>query len=192
MPPLLHRRDAGGFTLLELIVVLTIIGLISVLVAPKLAGPLADMDLKTAAQKIAASLRHARSQAAAEKATFVAVFDFDANRLVILSPPGSPPTTGDVPGEQRGAVDGRPGDPPDENGQPGRTKAYRLPEGVKLAKATAREGDVDGRIFRIVFFPSGGSSGGEVTMANERGRRYSIRVDFITGAVQLAEVRGSG
>ncbi len=87
VPFSLERRSTSGFTLLELIVVLVIIGLMSTLVVPKLMGPLSNLNLKTASQKISASLRYARSQAASEKVTYVALFDFDKNRLVISNPP---------------------------------------------------------------------------------------------------------
>jgi general secretion pathway protein H len=110
-PFFLQRRNAG-FTLLELIVVLMIIGLMSTLVVPKLVGPLADLNLKTASQKISASLRYARSQAASEKATYVALFDFDKNRLVVINPPLPLPEKGDVPANNRKAVDKTLGEPP--------------------------------------------------------------------------------
>ncbi|MHB8773147.1 MAG: pilus assembly FimT family protein [Syntrophales bacterium] len=187
MPFPMHRRDTGGFTLLELIVVLTIIGLMSVLVAPKLVGPLADLDLKTASQKISASLRYARSRAAAEKVTMVALFDFGANRLVI-DPPAPPPGAAE---SNQGGREAGPA-PEEANDRPTGRRTYRLPDNVKLVNGVSREGGVQTDQFRVVFFPSGGSSGGEITVANERGRRYSIRVDFITGTVQLAEARGSG
>ncbi len=176
----MQRRDTRGFTLLELIVVLIIIGLMSILVVPKLVGPLTNLDLKTASQKISASLRYARSQAASEKTTYVALFDFGKNRLVIINPP-----------LVRGDFNNTPAEPQSsEKGGLGGLKTYDLPEGVKLAKGVSREGKFYSGFFRIFFFPSGGSSGGEITVANERGRQYKITVDFITGTVQLAEVLG--
>jgi general secretion pathway protein H len=176
-----------GFTLLELIVVLMIIGLMSTFVVPKLVGPMANLNLKTASQKISASLRYARSQAASEKTTYVALFDLDKNRLVISNPPLPSLAKGDSPASDRAAFDGTRGEPPDnEKDRPGAAKAYDLPDGVKLAKGVSREGDFLSGLFRIFFFPSGGSSGGELTVANERGSQYRITVDFITGTVLLS------
>jgi general secretion pathway protein H len=187
----MHRRNHRGFTLLELIVVLVIISLMSALVVPKLAGPMSNLDLKTASKKISASLRYLRSHAAAEKATYVALFDFDKNRLVIINSPIPASVKGDFQINNREAFDGTQVESPD-NGKdrPGGFKTYNLPDGVKLAKGVSREGDVNSGLFRIFFFPSGGSSGGEITVANERGRQYKINVDFITGTVQLSEVTG--
>ncbi len=175
----LERRSTSGFTLLELIVVLVIIGLMSTLVAPKLMGPLSNLNLKTASQKISASLRYARSQAASEKVTYVALFDFDKNRLVISNPPVPAAQKADLPVTQEDGED-----------RPVGSKVYDLPDGVKLIKGVSREGDVNSGLFRVLFFPGGGSSGGEITVANERGRKYRIQIDFITGTVQLSEVIG--
>ncbi len=182
----MHLRNHRGFTLLELIVVLVIISLMSALVVPKLVGPMSNLDLKTASKKISASLRYLRSHAASEKRTYVAVFDFDKNRLVIINPPL---VKGDFHVNNR--EDRTPIEPPDnENGGPGGSRTYHLPAGVKLAKGVSREREVTSGSFRISFFPSGGSSGGEITVANERGKLYKIMVDFITGTVQLSEVAG--
>jgi general secretion pathway protein H len=184
----LRSRNHRGFTLLELIVVLVIISLMSALVVPKLAGPMSNLDLKTASKKISASLRYGRSHAASEKTTYVALFDFDKNRLAIINPPL---VKGDFRINNRAVVDEVSVEPPDkENDRPGGLTTYNLPDGVKLVRGVSRAGDVTSGFFRIFFFPSGGSSGGEITVANERGRQYKITVDFITGTVQLSEVMG--
>lgn len=187
----MRRRNHKGFTLLELIVVLIIIGLMSALVVPKLAGPMSNLDLKTASKKISASLRYVRSRAASEKTTYVALFDFDKNRLVIINPPIPPMVMEDFHINNRESFDRTPAELPDnEKDRPGILKTYNLPDGVKLARGVSREGDLNSGFFRIFFFPSGGSSGGEITVANERGRQYKINVDFITGTALLSEVMG--
>lgn len=184
-------NNPRGFTLLELIVVLIIISLMSAFVAPKLTGPLSNLDLKTASKNISSSLRYMRSHAASEKTTCAALFDFDRNRLVLASSAASALAREDFPIGNREAFDGALAAPPDnEKDRPGGVKIYKLPDGLKLARAVSREGDFSSGLFRIFFFPSGGSSGGEITVANERGRKYKINVDFITGTVQLSEVMG--
>ena len=42
-------------------------------------------------------------------------------------------------------------------------------------------------VFEIVFYPGGNSSGGEVTVLDEKKRQYEISVDFITGSVRLGD-----
>lgn len=54
---------AKGFSLVELLVVLVIIGLSASLVLPGLAGGLSSLRLKTAAREVSATLRYARSLA---------------------------------------------------------------------------------------------------------------------------------
>jgi general secretion pathway protein H len=152
---------------------------------------MSNLDLKTASKKISASLRNVRSRAASEKTTYVALFDFDKNRLVVIHSTIPPLAKGDFHVNNRETLDKTPVEPPDnEQDQPGGLKTYNLPDGVKLVKGVSKEGDVNSGFFRIFFFPSGGSSGGEITVTNERGRQYKINVDFITGTVQLSEVMG--
>jgi general secretion pathway protein H len=187
----LRRLSHRGFTLLELIVVLVIISLTSAFVAPKLMGPMSNLDLKTASKKIAASLRYIRSHAASEKTTYVALFDFDKNRLVIANLAVPAAEKGDLPVNNQAAPDKALGESQEnEKDRPDGIKVYDLPDGIRLIKGVSRGGDVNSGLFRVLFFPNGGSSGGEITVANERGRKYRIQIDFVTGTVQLSEVIG--
>ena len=164
-----------GFTLFELLVVLVIISVMFALVGPKFAGSMSNMRLRTTSKKISAALRYARSQATSERISYFALFDFDKDRLSIISSREASDETGEK-------------DSGDDKERPVGSKVYDLPDGIKLDRAASSEGEVDFGIFQIVFFPSGGNSGGEVILANDRGKRYKISVDFITGAVQLGEI----
>jgi len=144
---------------------------------------MSNLDLKTAAQKISASLRYARSQAAAEKKIYVALFDFDDNRLVIIN---SALTMADFKLNNQETIEEILKEHLDkEQARPAGFGIYNPPDGVRIEKGVSREGDFFSGFFPVFFFPSGGSSGGEITVANQRGRHYTVNIDFITGTVRL-------
>ena len=182
------QNSRKGFTLLELIVVLIIISLMSALVAPKLVGPMSNLDLKTASQKVAASLRYARSRAASEKTTCTALFDFDKNRLIIVNSPLSKEELSAGNAQEVERILSELAE--NEKDRPGGLRTYHLPDGIKLTKGILRDDVFDSGYFRISFFPGGNSSGGEILLGGERGKQFRIAVDFITGIVRLSEVAG--
>lgn len=152
-----------GFTLFELIIVLVIISMMSSVVIPRLVDSMGKMNAKTAAKKIAASLRYARARAASEKIPYISVFDFEAGEMAV--------------GKYR------------ENGTDylynEDRKIYRFPEGVLLKKAVSGNGEeFESDKFYIMFYPNGGSSGGEIFLSDEREEIFTITVDFITGIVR--------
>lgn len=63
----LHQGIDGGFTLLELLIVLVIAGSIVTLVLPQLSKAMTVMELKSDTRKLASTLRYARSQAIAQR-----------------------------------------------------------------------------------------------------------------------------
>ena len=144
-------------------------------VGPRIAGSMSNMNLKTASKKVAATLRYARSQAISESRTYVALFNLDRNSITIKA--GK--TVGDEEKEKDGADGNRGGD---------LSRSYDLPEEVKIEKCVWADGETESGLFQIVFLSNGGSSGGEVFLCNDRGNRYEIKVDFITGTVRLGAV----
>ncbi len=165
-----HSRS--GFTLLELLVVLAIIGLSAFLVGPRIADSLSNMEFVSAVKKVAASLRYARNRAAVERIPCRAKVDFGENRLVIVCGDGET----EEGEEAKGAGD----------------KEYRLPKGVRWSRVIREEEEWDSGTAEILFLPSGGSSGGIVLMKNDRERVYEISVDFVTGMVSLKEAGDEG
>jgi general secretion pathway protein H len=170
-----------GFTLLELIVVLLIIGLMMALVTPRLVGSLTKMNLKTSAQKISSSLRYARSQAVSCQIIYHVVFDFEKNGLNIKAEKSQDDESAYLKAEIESAETDI--SKPKES----REESYFLPEGIKIEKAMTTDDEVDSGLFSIVFYPAGNSSGGSVLLMDEKERRFQISVDFITGIVSLTE-----
>ena len=167
-------RNNRAFTLFELLIVLLIIVVVAAFVGPRIGGSMSNMELKTAAKRIAASLRYARSQATWEGTTYVAAFDFNGNRVLIF------PVKAQSDDLQEGAST-------EEDKSINRTNIYDLPGTIRIEKAVLEKKRFDSGLFKISFFPAGGSSGGKITLINDRERRYSIKVNFILGTVDLVE-----
>ncbi len=159
----------SGFTLIELLVVLVIVSLASMLVVPRIVAPLGGLSLKTAAKKTAGMLRYTQSRSASDKITRIGVFDLDSRRISIFP----------IPAEKAGDEEEK------ALAEPAPDMVYDLPKGVFFEKAVLGKEEVKTGKAQILFFPNGSSSGGEILLSNPAGRRYGIKVEFITGAVTL-------
>lgn len=74
-------RRRGGFSLLELMVVLFILSLLTALVAPSFSRTLLSARLRTSAAEVRATLARARSLAAADGRARAAVFDLEEGKF---------------------------------------------------------------------------------------------------------------
>ena len=84
-----ETRSQEGFTLFELLIVLTIIGIVVALGAPALQRMLPGVELKSGAETVAAALREARGLSIANNAEVTVVVDLDDRALrVDDEPPG--------------------------------------------------------------------------------------------------------
>jgi prepilin-type N-terminal cleavage/methylation domain-containing protein len=82
------RRRGGGFTLLELLVVLTIVGLMLGLVAPRFAGLRNAQSVRAAMGDLSTGFTLARQSALARRSTVALVFDTAAGVVHIRSADG--------------------------------------------------------------------------------------------------------
>ena len=163
------QEKRTGFTLFELLVVLVLISLIMSFVGPRLIKSLNRRNIESTARQIAASLRHARSVAVAEKVPYRALFDMDADELII---------------ERHTSAVAHDSDP--AVGPHEKPKVFKLMPGIRFNKALLLDGEtVDRGIYKILFYPAGGTSGGEIILMDEENRSFCIAVDVITGMVKV-------
>src|SRR6267378_1550432 len=76
-------RAAPGVTLLELLIVLSIMAFVATIVVPMLGGGVSTSELKSAAREVAAGLRFARGQAIVQRGEAFLVIDVDARTFTL-------------------------------------------------------------------------------------------------------------
>ena len=146
------RLRSGGFTILELLVVLVIAAIMVAVTPPLISSALPGVELKSAARKIAANLRMARSQAISSRAETTFSIDVE-ERLFSVS---------------------------------GSKRTHTLPADMKISLLTVESETSGEDAGAIRFFPQGGSTGGRVTLSQDK-REYAVDVDWLTGRIRILE-----
>lgn len=174
---ILNRAALGtaGFTLFELLIVLVIIGLVSALVLPKAGGNFSALKLKAETKKVATLLRYARSQAVSENMTVSVKYDKQGG--VVTAETDSDSLKGDYPWEKSLS---------DEEDV--KVVLYKLviDEHIEISMTDVETEEPDGPK-EIVFYPSGGSTGGEVFLKTGEKKQYRLLIDDISGTVKVLE-----
>jgi type II secretion system protein H len=176
-----------GFTLIELILVLVIIGFLTSLVAPAITSS-TGLRLKTTVRRLAAGLRFARSQAVITGNTYQVIFDVENGTMAIEPIEKETPY---VRAEyEEGSWDTEEEDAEEEGRALKRRqekKIYKMPEDVTLAKVLLDGEEIsEGQVW-IEFYPNGSCSGGDVFVMDTKERTYRIALEFLTGIVTIRE-----
>ncbi|MFZ5569120.1 MAG: pilus assembly FimT family protein [Thermodesulfobacteriota bacterium] len=165
------EEDAAGFTLLEMMVVLVLVGLMAAMAVPRLSGSYEKLPLVTAARDLAAIMRFARSQAVSRSCS-MAVWFQPEDRRIFVAVPKAP--EGDAAAESKEIDDGV-------------ERIYHLPVNLTLACEPGPEEALETDIDIITFFPIGNCTGADIRLSDAMGRSRRVEVDSITGAVSLGE-----
>jgi general secretion pathway protein H len=181
------RPASEGFSLIELMIVLVIMSFVLALAGPAVTRGLSGLTLKTAAKKVAAALRYARSQAVSRSQPYSVIFDRDYNRVVIRGIPQ--PLTPD-----QTAAEEEPGMEAESAAEAAKKKpeikVVPLPEGITLTEITVGGKEITAtkeELAQMVFYPDGTSQGGELVLVDRRDRKFRVSVAFLTGVVTLEE-----
>lgn len=175
--------DSSGFTLIEAVIVLALIGIISAISTVSMSQWLPGYRLKSAAQDLFNNMHYARSQAITENRPWAVVFaDSPTNEYTVVSsgPDGDIDTAGDnvesrsvvLPSYGNGVVFGH------------QTGAQ------KVDSAAAIGDDVDYAGDRVVFSSNGIATSGYVYLTNGRPKTYAVGT-FVSGVVRLKQWDGS-
>jgi len=157
-----NRRTLGkdGFTLLELILVLLLMGLMAGIVLPFVVSTLDRVKLQSEARQISSALQFARSEAITKKTLFTFNADIDKNQYWLAIPKDKEVTQTKILDETV------------------RIKNYQGP------KETVSDG-----IFIINFYPRGNSSAGTIYLQSSIDESnapvYAITIDPITGKPKI-------
>ena len=151
-----------GFSLIELVVVLVLLGLLTALVTPAFVRTFRRLEAKTTSKKISAILRYCRSESVNKNRLYLASFDARANLLSVLYAPV---------GEE----------------SPTAERSYTLPIDMKIEKVDVGKTLLDVSLPSFEFYPNGGSNGGTALVRRGQEEGYSIHVDFLTGSVRMEE-----
>lgn len=183
----------GGFSLMEIMVVLAIIAVLSSISMPALRGFAAMRRLKTSAQAIVDTLRFARDMAITERNTHLVVFDIDSNRYWLASS-----ETFDI--QNPAASAGRSIETAQANGQQmmvARTDGVMgiprpLNTGVSIASIVTTQNGVNQQIVTgvdyVYFTPTATSVETVVYLRNANDDIIAINVEAATGRSSLQEL----
>jgi general secretion pathway protein H len=157
-----------GFSLLEIVIVLILIGLSISLVSPSLSRISKTIELKATAKKISSILRYYRSEAVQKGKVHQVLFDNELREVRIQA----------IESEVEQAGDG--------NAKPSLSaKKYPIPEGIQMKELKIPSPLYPAEVPAIEFYPTGGSNGGSILLDTPDHKGYRIKVHFITGIVAI-------
>ncbi|HJX32032.1 MAG TPA: prepilin-type N-terminal cleavage/methylation domain-containing protein [Thermodesulfobacteriota bacterium] len=167
-----YKISGTGFSLIEMVLVLALIGIITALIAPGLINSLTGARLKTSAQKTVAIINYTRNQAVLKKKFVWLLFDRKMNRVAVMDPT-----------EEGKAVNISSAAAADAFSPS--TKVYSYPEDVLIEKLVIGRKEVSDPQGVFIFYPNGSSSGGEIGLRAKNARSYFITIDPLMSTAKV-------
>jgi general secretion pathway protein H len=156
----MRRISIGGFTLLELLVVLALAGLLMSLVPGLISAAVPGTRLRIESRELAVSLRDSRNRAIATGEKLDVTIDFDPPQYIIAK-------------EKLHALPA------------GITIAARKEPDLRFDYSLGQPGRIHEDRITVHFYPDGSSSGAVITLRHDS-LAYTVTVDWLLGSVSMA------
>jgi len=163
-----------GFTLIELVAVLAVVGLVAGLVAPKFASGIGTIGVRSASRQVAGLCRYGRDRAVSTRTVQRLAIDLDGGTMWLEESKGK--TASPAPGEFERLKESF-----------GRT--VPLPRKVRVKAVASLGGTAEGGVAYVWFFPDMRQPTSAVYLEREDGGRvYTVEVAALTGRVRIYAV----
>jgi type II secretion system protein H len=170
-------RDQG-FSLIELIIVLTILALSVALVTSSMSNLSRTVELKAAAKKVSGILRYYRSEAINKGSVYQVLFDPESRAVKVQSISLAEPADEKEASEKEAS---------EKKAGEGFKTLYGLPEGVRMKEIDFPSPQYPCDLPAVEFYPNGGSNGGSVLFDSQERKGYRIKIHFLTGEVKIEQ-----
>jgi type II secretion system protein H len=170
-----HKRTrywTAGFTYVEMLVVLALIGILAGAVVVSLQGRSQTFALKTATKNLSAALRFAREEARLRQRPHRLVFSEDLNAYRVESAES-------VDTLEFTAVKGRAG------------AMWQMPRGVRVTGVSKDGQSIELASVAVGFGPDGSGFSGLIELVNDQGEMMRIEVIGETGQIHVRDDAGA-
>lgn len=188
-----HRRAHGGFTLLEILLVVVIVGVAAAVAMPMFARSFRGAKLRNSVRLVLTVHRHAQTKAVLGQRYTAVLFDTRKGTLEMVDQGqagekkdmffGTVGTESGAPPAQMGAVttgaDASAGETPDLKP----VLERRLEEGVTIRSFRGGQDIED--IHYVSYYPNGMCEAYQLELGDDEGRTARIRVDAVTGKAKV-------
>jgi type II secretion system protein H len=144
-----------GFTLLELVLVLVIMGLVAALSYPSLSRGVSTLHLRATGRDVINTFRFAREKAVTEQTGMRVMVDREKQQLVLTDYLG----------------DG--------------VRTYVLPQDIRIQRVALAGTDVTDGPMAVRFLPNGSCESSEILLQSKNGSWLQIVTDSITGGARI-------
>lgn len=167
-PPRIVRHGSRGYTFIEIIIVVVILGVVLAGVAPMYRGSMTWVRTDRAVRNIVALLKYGQERAMTDAVEYRLYLDPDRRSYWLTRLTGF-----DQEGEKVFA-----------QVTEDRKTPYRLPETLEMERVTARKGDKPG-VFYIGLYPHGASDEAAVRLEDRSGREVTIETKGRAGQLSV-------